>query len=390
MTNPHATTTHISTAVADREATRLAREALSGATPREAALWQIAGLFEKTSVVVDVAWSKFAWSKRTGNAGVVEAYGDIARQAICGLSATGHDPSTSKTDLERLAAGDSLCGWMRQYLSSPPARQTVSRVINRTAGVDTIHAVELDVEESVVRSAQVNAERMFDEIIDRVDGTERIDETTASIVQDAFSAKSKGLRPAGLTHLRAHAICSAYHLPLPDRRLDLPDRDAVIATVEADEAVVRTALRCHDDSAVSAAFASWPKSSIEALVELSPLVSQALALAALTPVPPPQQSHVTALRSAVTARFGAARPVAALVRHFVEMVAETTSSEFDARHVFVVKTADERAADRERFVQGVERLLAGGETRLGTTPEAVEALLTSMLDTIRYGELVAA
>jgi hypothetical protein len=72
------------------------------------------------------------------------------------------------------------------------------------------------------------------------------------------------------------------------------------------------------------------------------------------------------------------------------MVAETTSSEFDARHVFVVKTADERAADREHFVQGVERLLAGGETRLGTTPEAVEALLTSMLDTIRYGELVAA
>ena len=229
-----------------------------------------------------------------------------------------------------------------------------------------------------------------------------LDEDRSDAAIASFGAHAKGLRSCGRVHLTAATLATAFRLPRPCRAVDLPGHDDLLAIVEAHPDAVHSALcRLVDGGdvpagedlvhqGVAAVFADWTDEQICTLLGLQPVVSQALVIAALTPVPPPQARYVKQLRhqlvgSGVTP--AAARPLAT---SFAALVTETTASEFDAGHHFELKDLDERACDRKRFEAVAEEIIARGWTQLGATPGDVERHLQRMLDQVCYGELAAA
>jgi hypothetical protein len=322
---------------------------------------------------------------------MIEGLYDLMDAVIVGI---GRPP---KLDLARIAGGASFVGWSRQFLSSQQARTTVQRRLWARARREVLATVASD-------------EPLAQAPVDIADVPSHLDEDLADVAIACFGDRSKGLRSCGRAHLTAHTLATAFQLPRLDRAVDLPGRAAMLAQVEADPHLVHEVLRflvedlsvderCVLDedpswwelaTDLACLFSTWTDPEIHLLLELPLLVAQALVIAALTPVPPPQARHVSELRRKLVASGTPLAEARAIVQSFTTLVGETTTSEFNARRELELKDSEQRCAERDRFDAVVEQILSKGWTQLGATPGEVEVHLHSMLDQIRYGELVAA
>ena len=358
--------------VRDIEARSLAASCIAGIIPETEARWHIAALLQGSGVVEQVVSTMSLAQGFVDD--VTAAMWDIARIAIVGIG------SSPKLDLNQLADGASLCGWMRQFLSSKQARISARRSVLTRSRLEKLTDFTDGIESQFHRGQ----------------GSDLLDADVANMAIAVLAEHSKGLRSFGRAHLVARVLSAVYHLPQLARAIDMPCRATLLAGVENDLYLVHRALRSiveptpHAQSEVvqiAALFDGWTKAQVDYLLELSPVVAHALVVAALTPVPPPQATQVSRLRDQVAALGTTARTARALATTFSTLVAETTCSEFDARSNIGLKSPRSRAADRQRWEQLVDKIVAQGWTRLGTTPGEVEAHLSEMLDRICYGEL---
>ena len=369
----------------DAEAVSISASVRSGVLSERDARWRISALLHGADIVEQVV--RRLCLPRQEAEDLTDALYDLAYDAIVGVS------RPPKLDLARLAEGASFSGWARQFLSSKQACRTASRRSWARARREVLTAATGRDEPAVSTALEIDHGH-FDE-----DG---LDEEKGDAAIASFGAHAKGLRPCGRVHLTAATLAMAFRLPRPCRAVDLPCRDDLLAIVEADVDAVRSAL-CrlvdggdvpadeeHVHRCIDVVFADWTDEQIHELLGLQPVVSQALVIAALTPVPPPQVRYVRQLGrqlvgSGVT--LAAARPLAT---SFAALVAETTTNEFDARHALDLKDREERALDRKRFEAVAEEIIGRGWTQLGATPGDVERHLQRMLDQVCYGELATA
>ncbi len=369
----------------DAEASSIAASVGSGVLSEREARWRISALLHGAGIVEQVV--RRLCLPRQEAPDLTDSLYDLAYDAIVGVS------RPPKLDLARLAAGASFSGWARQFLSSKQACTTARR---RSWARARREVLTMDAGRHEPPAATAL------ETEDGHAGEERLDEDRSDAAIASFGAHARGLRPCGRVHLSAATLAMAFQLPHPRRAVDLACRDDLLAVIEADTDAVHSAL-CHmvdgDDApagedlvhqGVAFMFADWADEQVCTLLGLQPVVSQALAIAALTPVPPPQARYVRQLRRQLVGcgvTPAAARPLAT---SFAALVAETTASEFDARHALDLKDCEERASDRKRFEAVAEEIIARGWTQLGATPGDVERHLQRMLDQVCYGELAAA
>ena len=359
----------------DIEAASLASSALADLLPERDARWRIAALLRGAGIVEQVAGRlQLAHQER---ADLIDGLYDLADAVVVGVG------RPAKLDLARLADGASFCGWARQFLSSHQVRTTVMRR-SWARSRREVQVTGHDDEPIIARPT------------DHDDDLGCLDEETAEAAIACFDGHARGLRSCGRAHLTAHTLAAAFQLPRPRRAIDLEDHDYLLALVEEEPRAVHEALRCwrsapgSEPSGLAVLFDDWTSADVCSLLELQPVVAQALALAALTPVPPPQTQHVIELRRRLERSAGRRPEVKALTDAFTALVAETTTSEFDARRPMELKAADERAADRDRFEALAHQIVAQGWIKLGSNPGEVEAHLRSMLDQLRYGEVAVA
>lgn len=373
--------------VRDSEARAIAASCLAGVISEPDARWRIAALLRDADVVEQVVARLHVQPHLVEE--VRERMYDLVDTAITGARfamSAGRDRSRPKLDLERLASGTSLCGWARRYLSSQQARTTAQRSSWARARREVL-AGEID--EHTCRPDDLTSTA----------GESRVGEETVEAAISCLAEHARGLRPLGRAHLVARMLTAVYHLPCLPRAIDRP---ALLAAVRSDDRLAHAALRFLVDGVVgeectlpnllqlAELFGEWTDLQLRRLLDLSPLVSQAIVIAALSPTPPPQAGEVRQLQLQVTAAGLSRSAAQALTGALAGIVTETTTSEYDALHELAPKPPGHQLADRERFEQVVAQILASGWTRLGATPGEVEAHLRSMLDEIRYGELAAA
>ncbi|MHB1974304.1 MAG: hypothetical protein ACYCR4_08465 [Acidimicrobiales bacterium] len=374
----------------DAEASSIARAALEGRIEERSARWQIAGLLEKAQVVAEVAATKFGHRGRGAVENATGILDDIIRDAITGRVATdGVGTTPPKLLLELLADGKSLCGWARKFARSPQAMSTCRRSAPSRREVTNVSPEAIEYQ-AYRRTPNETPTDPADIVVEATDA-DRIDEGLGAAALAALEASTRNLRSAGRHHVVGRVLCHVYDLPMPARAFDVAERDGILAIVESEsgERVVRDALRGISDLPIAEIFDAYPDEALARLLAIDPHVGQELVIGALTPVPPPQTSHVSAMRRQLVGRLGASRRLSVLVTAFVALISESTTTEFDATHEFNVKPAEEREADRERFCTAVGAFVAV-EGRLGTTPAEVERELTMVLDTIRFGAVIAA
>ena len=229
------------------------------------------------------------------------------------------------------------------------------------------------------------------DLVAEANDPDRVDEGLATAALEVLEASTRNLRTAGRHHAVVSVLCQVYDLPLPARAVDVAERDDILAIVESEagERVVRDALRGISDLPIAHIFDAYPDKALAKLLAIDPHVGQELVIGALTPVPPPQTSHVVAMRRQLVGRLGASNRLSSLIKAFISLITESSANEFDATREFVLKPVEEREADRQRFCAAVETFVAVDE-RLGTTPAEVERELASVLDAIRIGVAIAA
>lgn len=378
------------TDVRDSEARAIAASCLAGIMSEPDARWRIAGLLRGADVVEQVVAGLQVQTHLFEE--VSDRMYDLVDTAITGAGIGSRRIGTRpKLDLERLASGTSLCGWARRYLSSQQARTTAQRTSWARERRETL------VGELEERAA-------FDDLTSAFSGGGQVEEETVDAAISCLAEHAKGLRPLGRAHLAARTLRAVYNLPHLPRSVGRP---ALLAAVGADDRLAYAAVAFLADGVVengvvedeclladlaelAELFGEWTDAQLRSLLDLSPLVAQALVVAALSPVPPPQAGEVRQLQARVAATGLSRQPARAVASALASIVTETTTSEYDALHELAAKTPEHQAADRARFEQVVAQLIDQGWTRFGSTSCEVEAHMRSMLDEIRYGELLAA
>ncbi len=387
MRTAHAHTT--ATEVRDSDARALAMSALAGVISETDARWRIAALLQGSDIVEQIVRRLHVSPHQVDE--VTSRIYDQAHVAIV----TGVAGRPPKLSLDRLADGSSFCGWARQYLSSQQVATTARRPLW-----------------SRERRELLSGHESLDDAVDEgaVDEDHRLDDDVVETVIEHHKELAKGLRSCGSTHLAARTAIAVYQLPQPERLVDVPNRAALLAAFGAEVCLVRlivrflldelpcpTATQVDDDTlvfelarVVSQMLSSWSDDEVRRLADLDPRISQAIALAALTPVPPPQARQVADLQLQLALDGASRRDARALAASFAALESELAVSEYDALHEPEVKTPEQRAADRARFEAIVAKILADGWTRFGGTPLEVEQHLRAMLDDTRYVAVAAA
>jgi hypothetical protein len=365
----------------DAQASLIANQAVSGTVTPEAARWEIAALVTMSDIPTDVA-------NRFCNSTQYQEKVDIG-QYLAELLETkivGPNPSL---DLAIVAGGGSVSGWARMLASSQPAITSARRSVhNRTfrqIPTDPHSYQHPDAIADLDGSEYVGADSW---------GEDAIDEDMSSEVWDALAAsyteKSHNMRPNGAVHQIAETLCGIYQLPTPARAINLTNRKQMIANVESDQFAVRDDLRASaatqwsEHIGLAAVFADWTIEDLNRLAIQHPLVSQALAISALTPLPPARRAEVKALGESLADQLGklTANRVA---KAWAEVHAELTGSEYDnTRPAPKMKTKAQRNSARRAWESEVSALVGKGITLLGTTPEEVTRSLGKALDAIRH------
>lgn len=355
--------------VRDSGAIRFAREALAGNMPERDARWNIAELLRKSGIVEQIV-GRLQLSPQEARDMIPELY-YLADDIVVGIS------GQPKLDLKRIADGASYCGWIRKFLSSLPARTCVQRPHWTRARREKLVSDQGEWEEVFNTS--------YGDIATSV--IENDDRDTMDAATARFEKRAPGLRRCGKVHLTARTLATAFSLRQPPRAIDIDQRDRLLEIVKADEYAAYGALVFRPDTysdpdtaALASIFADWTDEDKDTLLSQSPLVCQAYAIAALTPIPPPQASSVAKLKRNILQSGQRVIEANALVGAFVAAVSETTTSEFDAHHALEIKTVDERDRDRHHFEEVASQIIKSGWVRLGKTPHEVEENMRLLLD----------
>ena len=283
-------------------------------------------------------------------------------------------------DVQRIANGASISGWSRQLLRSPFARFHVLELgrghKSRPIPVDPF-------DRKIVDSSCVDSEWSGPQ------GEERAESFLSAAAAYAKTASNR--RANERIHLSARTLCRTYGLSSPRRCVYLPNRVALLARLEGDECAVQDDVMDtiedmdHGYRGLAVVFEGWSLAELSEIAEVPAIASQRIALAALTPSPPPVQPHCSALRSALLASYpevGGSHAVGGLVRRWVDVTTEACGSEYRAGEAVEPKPAVQRAKDELAWHQTVVSLVQRGVESLGVTPAQVAQTLSAMMETI--------
>jgi hypothetical protein len=360
----------------DREASSIASKAVDGAIPQETARWEIAALVTMSDIPDNVAdrHCSSTWHQEKTD------MGQYLRELL-EAKIVGPHPSL---DLAILANGGSVSGWARMLASSQPAitsaRRSVRNGSYRQVPTDPHSYQHSDVIAGLDGSEHTGAEEEDADVMAEV----------WEALLASYTKKHHNMRANGTVHQTAETLCSIYQLPAPARAINRADRKQMMEAVQEGQNAVRDDLRASAATqwsshiGLAVLFSDWSTDDINRLTDQHPLVSQALALAALTPLPPARRTEIKALGESLSDQLGkiTANRVA---RAWADVYAELNGSEYDnTKPPPTIKTKAERNNARLVWEAEVSALINKGVTLLGTTPEEVTSALRRALDRIRH------
>jgi hypothetical protein len=353
----------------DAAATDVARQVFLSTVSERDARWALAALIYGSDVPEKVVFKAAAFNTGGGRVPqqVAEDSRDYVREQLT-KTIVGPKP---KLDLRRIADGQSLCGWASRIISGPavfPKKNFDSR---------TRRTREVTVSNETISG--LVAIRSFADSMPYlgIDPTNTIDDFRHDIV-DEFLLLAKGLREWELVHLSAEHICAVSDVRAPRRSIDLPNRKSLLARLDTRTNTTRQDLTDYLTNGVlvpdslANVFTNLEVDDLDDVIRLDALSSQMLARSALTPVPPPREPVMRALRTSINKVVGQPKVAAEIVKAYAGVIAETAGSEFtpdaSARRI---KTATARRHDFERWESDVRTLVDTGCVGLGLTPDEV-------------------
>jgi hypothetical protein len=312
----------------DEKATALARQVFEQDLDEPNVKWQIAALVPQSTVPMRVAFRDARFYGQQAQ----EDYAEYLREKLTFLIA-------SKTcDLELLAEGASLSGWMYAICSSAISRASVREVVqphNKRS-----------------HRAEQNLIEMVGFNMNFVEDTHSDDDEWLNAWEDEFVRQSPSARLRNeQIHLRAKVLIGAYHLEPPLRGVYLTNRDELLTSLDDPKRASADTIRSLETGKTEGIAVLWP-SQLEAFSELFTIITHALALAALTPVSPPTAMDLRALRDELhLPKHKAGRIVKAFARHY----SETYHSEYSHK-TLEPKSLTDRENDWVEFEQEVTGL----------------------------------
>lgn len=236
---------------------------------------------------------------------------------------------------------------------------------------------------------------------DAVDPDRELDED----VLEAFQERSRSASASDRVLAEGQALARMLRVPDPDRnvftspteRARLRDwlrsdgGEDVVCEVAEDLLAGRPAGRGRA-RLVARMFAGYSGEDLETLLARPSCVAHRLALAAASPMPPPQRKHVRAVTASASKLLGGAPRVAAgLVRAWADSITELDGSEYSHRGekrvgTLLPKADEQMAADLDRFIERAGQVIASGREGLGGDPDMVAQTLEGLLACARSGE----
>lgn len=334
---------------------------IAGDVDEKTARWQMAQMVTESGIAEKVAAryiNNMSW-RRQETVDLASDLNDLLLDKAAGPAAT--------LDLAILAGGAPLLGWAQRLAQAACAG--VHNKYRRNAGRET------PVDYSDVPKLAPVEETVVEEGLD--------------LVASDWAVMSHNLRHAGRIHLAASIACSLTQLPKPARLIDRPDRDALLADIEADDSLARATLTSAAAHPLSAAWADWTDAQKAELAEQNVLYAHSLALAALTPIPQYQQGDLERLTREVVPLVGQLTRARKLVRLWGAMSAEMVCSEYGNADA-VLKPLKQRACEKAAWQSYVGELVAGGFTAFGVTASQVSDEMEARLELLKRSAARAA
>lgn len=335
----------------DKSATTIAQSIADGAD-EVFVRWQIASLVQESSVPHRVAHRDARFYGPQGVADYVEYLCDklvtvIVKRKTC--------------DLSELAKGESFSAWMYGICSSHISRAEVREAVQphnkRIHGRDQrapIEMVDLDVE-----------------ISDDVHGDLWIDTWRDAHASMLPTAKLHNEQ----IHLKAKVLIGAYHLREIKRGIYLPNRQELLDSLSDPKAATRDTLASIRWKKIIGLAVLW-NDQLDEMAELPTIVTNAIALSALTPFAPPTANTLKMLVNSLDIpKHQAGR----LVRAFANCYSETYTSEYTHGEV-EPKSREEHLANVDVFY--AEAVLIGD-------PDEVYEMLRNSLIKIERERIIA-
>lgn len=308
--------------IIDERANSLARRALDKDIDETYARWRIAALVPKSGVPGRVASRDARFYGKQAQLDYAEHLREKLLNLIMGQG----------FNIELIAGGASLSGWMNSICSSAISKMSVRQVVqpyNRR-----VHrAVETEPIRMVPLTPDVD-----------VESSDEGDEWF-SAWEEAFREFSPSARLHNAQiHLRAKMLAGAYHLFAPKRGVYLANRSKLLNALDDPKAASNDTITSLSTGKAQGLAVLWDN-QLEAMADVPTMVTHALALAALTPVSPPTVADLKSVRSRIPLPLHQA---GRLIRAFANYYAETYNTEHSHKSL-EPKTLHEHLVDADEF-----------------------------------------
>lgn len=320
----------------------MARDALTGKTPKEQVRWRFAAEVRRYGIAEKVACS-------IPRESIGSLTRDWLREHLDNLLVD-KVVSPDGLDLERTAAGASLHGWAVSFAKSA-APKLAATELRRVRKLALLPVEDIGPLPSPVPDC-------------------RIDEMEVTVSR--YGVLSRGRRHAETVHLRAWALCDVFDLPEPPRLVDLPDREGLLHLIDsADASGFGTARQVLE---------TWAGRERVDLEWLDRRVTFALAVAALTPTPPPRKRPFQVYGRLVEKEGG--EQARELLEAWSRSVTELDRSEH-SHNPPRVRPVRQRAASKRRYTTLAYDFAADTARGLfGATPEQISRTFrTGLIET---------
>ncbi len=349
----------------DQEAWRIAEAVCSGQQDERQGRWEIAVLVLEEAQIHEWAARKAVSCSRQTTDDIAAAYRELLEEKVAGP-----EPAL---DLARVASGSSVCGWAKGLLGSLEARKLARRLVFTS----TVRTVPVSHSDSQLAACTVGIDGQSD--FDWDDQDQAFMAAAAS-----FEVLSAGKRANEVIHLSARSLCSVYHLPAPKRGLYLSGAaglfDRLMDSVDAARDDITDTVENPDGGyrGLAVLWDQYPIKALEPFCEVPALAVQRIALSALTPIPPMNKMHLTALRDALVPVIGSLHAAGRLASTWANLHTEATASEYGPHPRPRVKSLAARVEEQHEWERAVSDVLNRGCTKLGATPDAVRSSLTAL------------
>lgn len=324
--------------------------------------WSLAALIARSGIPAEVARQA---TYRSGIYGSQAAI-DVGRSLADVLVSKIMDPDFA--DTRQFADGASFSGWMRQT-GFRLAPTLIRRERRRFVAARPTDPTEL-IEHGVGQAEQPDRD------------VER------ALLAHALDTRSVG--PLERLHADALALSTTLGIPmLPATRRPVATRAHLLALLDADPelpskiaADLAAAAASPHDSVMVEAISTLDFSAVALWAQAQPRVTEKLARAAFSPMPPPAEAVVTMLCDAIVRHAEGNTELAALgqklVRGWARAIADLSTSEFSATGA-KAKTDAEIAGDVGRFARLAQRYADLGGIPLGRSVHEIHQTLSANL-----------